>query len=100
MSYKYNLMYLQSRARRLEKERKIAEYWDKISKEMKRGYFWHCTILRKDKFKMVFKHDAKSYFPKDDKEKIYKCAQKNDLTVCFEENLPDKSVYYFKEKDN
>jgi hypothetical protein len=83
----------------LQKEREITEYWDKISKKMKRRYFLCCIVFRKDKFKLAFKHDLKSSFPKDDREKIYKCARKNKLEVCFEENLPDKSVYYFKKKE-
>ena len=98
MSYKYTLMYLRSRARRLEKERKIIEYWDKVSKKMRIKHFFYCVILRKDKFKMVFLHDLKSYFPKDDRNEIRKCARKNKFKVCSEEILDGKSIYYFKEK--
>lgn len=98
MSYKYNLMYLKAREQRLRREREIIKYWDNISKKMRRRYFFYCIILRKDKFKMVFQNDVKSFFPKDNKEEVDKCAKINGIEVCDEEILTNKSVYYFKKK--
>ena len=98
MSYKHNLVYLKSKELRLKRQREVIKYWDNISKKMKRRYFWYCVILRKKKFKMSFSHDFKSYFLKDSKEKIYKCAKTNGLEVCYEEIFTNKSVYHFKKK--
>ena len=56
MSYKYNLMILESKARRVEKQIEILKYWESVSKKMKRKSYFCLDVLKRENFKIVFPH--------------------------------------------